>query len=298
MAGQDRDGFLSSISSQALIGRGAAGNIALTTGRLILTDGAQIDGSTQANGRGGNIAIRGQQIDLSKRGTISARSAGKGDAGNIRIQADETFHNQNGAVTTTAEQSGGGQIELRAGRLVHLRDSEVTTSVQGGGGDAGNLTVDAPFIVAGGSQLVAKAFGGRGGNIRINAEVFLADPASRVDASSTLGISGTVDIQAPVTNLSGLVTPLPPEFAPATALLRDRCAARLREGAVSSFVERGRDGVPATPEGVLPSRLSSGSAGMASPTSETAVSRPGWSPSGRQRACAGPAAASARTAPR
>jgi hypothetical protein len=105
--------------------------------------------------------------------------------------------------------------------------------------------------------------------------VFLADPESRVSASSALGIAGTVDIQAPVSNLSGLVTPLPPEFAPATAFLRDRCAARLREGAVSSLVERGRDGVPANPEGVLPNRLYSGSAGAAGSTSDTAVARRG-----------------------
>jgi hypothetical protein len=83
----------------------------------------------------------------------------------------------------------------------------------------------------------------------------LADPESGVSASSALGIAGTVDIQAPVTNLSGLVAPLPPEFAQVAALLRDQCVARLREGAVSSLVERGRDGMPASPEGVLPSRL-------------------------------------------
>jgi hypothetical protein len=57
------------------------------------------------------------------------------------------------------------------------------------------------------------------------------------------------------------------------ALLRDRCAARLREGAVSSLVERGRDGVPATPEGVLPSRLYRRIPGMAKPTSEKADSQ-------------------------
>src|SRR5262249_16772663 len=48
---------------------------------------------------------------------------------------------------------------------------------------------------------------------------------------------------------------LPQQFAQAAALLRNRCAARLQEGNVSSLVERGRDGVPANPDGVLPSRL-------------------------------------------
>ena len=44
-------------------------------------------------------------------------------------------------------------------------------------------------------------------------------------------------------------------FAPAAELLRDLCAAQLHEGNVSSLVARGRVGMPASPEGILPSRL-------------------------------------------
>ena len=56
-------------------------------------------------------------------------------------------------------------------------------------------------------------------------------------------------------NLSRLVTPLPPDFASAASLLRDRYAAQLQEGVVSSLIARGRTSVSATPEGILPSRL-------------------------------------------
>jgi hypothetical protein len=84
-----------------------------------------------------------------------------------------------------------------------------------------------------------------------------------VSASSTLGIDGQVDIRAPVTNLSGVVSPLPSGFAPSTTLLYDRCAARLQEGRVSSFVKRGRAGVPAAPGGVLPGIPDNGRHGMA-----------------------------------
>ena len=79
--------------------------------------------------------------------------------------------------------------------------------------------------------------------------------SSQVQAASELGIDGQVDIRAPVTPFSGLVPPLPQTFGPADMVLRDRCAARLRQGVVSSLVERGRDGMPVTPTGVLPSRL-------------------------------------------
>jgi large exoprotein involved in heme utilization and adhesion len=125
----------------------------------------------------------------------------------------------------------------------------------GRGGDAGNLTLEAPFVVADGSQIVANAFGGRGGNILINAGVFLADPASLVSASSQLGLPGTVDIQAPVTSLSGTLAPLPQAFVNVAALLPARCAARLSGGQASSLVLGGRDGLPVEPGGVLPSPL-------------------------------------------
>src|SRR6266508_3508374 len=94
-----------------------------------------------------------------------------------------------------------------------------------------------------------------GGNIRIDAGVFLADPASLVSASSALGIQGTVDIRAPVTSLSGAVAPLPQAFVSAAALLPAQCAARLSGGRYSSLVLGGRDGLPLDPGGVLPSPL-------------------------------------------
>jgi hypothetical protein len=98
--------------------------------------------------------------------------------------------------------------------------------VAGGGEDAGNITLDALFVILDGSQIIANAFEGMGGNIRIGADVFLADPASRVEASSALGIQGTVDIQTPVTSLGGTLAPLPQAFVNVAALLPARCAAR------------------------------------------------------------------------
>jgi hypothetical protein len=205
--------------------------------------------------RGGDIQVAAPHIELRDGGTISTNSGGDGAAGSIVIQAGETFRSRNGRVRTQTLGSGGGTITLQAGRLVQLRDSELTTSVRGGAGDAGNLTLDAPFVVAEGNQISANAFGGMGGNIRLSSEVFLADAASRVDASSTLGINGMVDIRAPVTSLGGTLAPLPQAFVNVAALLPAQCAARLRGGKASSLVLGGRDGLPADPGGVLPSPL-------------------------------------------
>jgi large exoprotein involved in heme utilization and adhesion len=118
------------------------------------------------------------------------------------LQANEVFWSRRGAVTTAADQADGGNIELTSGSRVELRDSQVTATVKTGVGKGGNIAIDPQFVILQGSQVRADAFGGPGGNVRIVAEVFLADPASQVSASSALGINGVVNIQAPVTNIS------------------------------------------------------------------------------------------------
>jgi filamentous hemagglutinin family protein len=234
---------------------GDAGNLVLEVGRLTLTGKATIESSTTGSGRGGNIRIVAREIQLHDEALITASSTGKGTAGMIRIQASETFRSQKGRVTTSSTQSGGGVIELRVGRLMELHDSQITTAVQGGGGDAGNLTIEAPFVVAEGSRIIANAFEGMGGNIRIRAKVFVADPGSQVEASSTLGISGMVDITGAVTGLTWSVAPLPQTFVHIAELLPVRCAARAPGGRYSSLVLSGREGLPLEPDGALPSPL-------------------------------------------
>jgi large exoprotein involved in heme utilization and adhesion len=285
IAGSDRQGFLSGLFSSAQIGSGQAGNLSVSTplltlsdgglivadtlstssgnagnievraGRLTLSGGGQISSSTSSSGRGGDVTVATDHIELSSGGAISARSFGLGNAGNIVIQADQIFQSRNGAVTTEAEQADGGNIQLTAGSQVELRDSQITATVKTGVGKGGNILIDPQFVILQRGQVRADAFGGPGGNVRIVAGVFLADPASKVSASSELGINGVVNIQAPVTSLSGAVAPLPQEFAAAAELLRDRCAGRLREGRVSRLVLGGRDGVPSEPGSLLLSPL-------------------------------------------
>jgi large exoprotein involved in heme utilization and adhesion len=84
---------------------------------------------------------------------------------------------------------------------------------------------------------------------------FLASPESVVDASSTKGINGTVDIRAPISSVRGASTPLQGNFLSVETLLRDRCEARLRGEKSSSFVVSGRDGLPIRPGSVLPSPI-------------------------------------------
>jgi hypothetical protein len=210
----------------------------------------------RSSGVGGDITLQAREIRLTEGASISAISSGTGDAGRLTMTATERFRSDHSTVTTAAIQASGGTIALSAGSRIQLRDSALTTSVRGGAETVGgDLTMGAPVVIVEGSQILATAVEGHGGTIGIGAQIFLADPASLVSASSALGISGTVDIQAPVTTLSGTLAPLPQAFVSATALLPVGCAARFRGGHTSSLVLGWRGGLPADPSGVLPSPL-------------------------------------------
>jgi large exoprotein involved in heme utilization and adhesion len=239
-------------------GSGRAGDVTVTADDFIAisSQGSGFFTTAEGSGQGGDIALRARHLQLTAGAVIAAESSGTGNAGNITLTTSDTFLSQHSTVTTEALQADGGNITVTAPTLVRLRDSTLTATVGGGPQTVGgNITIDPAFVIVQNSQVIANAFTGRGGNIQITAGVVLADPASVVSASSALGISGTVDIQAPVTSVSGSIGPLPQMFVPAAELLRERCAGRLRAGRVSSFVLAGRDGVPAEPEGGLPSPL-------------------------------------------
>jgi hypothetical protein len=272
---------------------GAAGTVQVQARDVVLSDGAQISSTrgpgqgetvavsaanaltltgqqsglrttAEGSGQGGDIVLQARVAHLTEGAAISAQCSGTGKAGTLRLQVQEQFRSANSTVTTAADRSGGGDITIEAG-VVHLTDSSVTAAAKGTGVDSngGNVTIRSGAIALNHSQVKASALRGHGGKISIGSPggVLLTDagtcPArSCLDASAgDPELSGTVEVSAPETEVREAVTPLPHTFASAATLLRDRCAARLHEGIVSSLVERGRDGVPASPDGPLPSRL-------------------------------------------
>ncbi len=252
---------------------GRAGTITITASGDVTSDAGTITTSAEGN-RGGDISITAGNIRFSNGTLINANSngpltvtklvldangqlvtqvVGEGNAGNIRITSGSTVLMEQSSVTTEATRASGGQITINAPRMIRLINSPISTSVAGAAGDSngGNISIDPDFVILRNSPILARAVAGSGGAIGITAGLFLADPSSIVDASSTLGVSGTVQINAPINNLSSVVARLPESLLAVQALLRASCAAKLAQGSTSSFVERGRDGIPAGPDGLL-----------------------------------------------
>jgi large exoprotein involved in heme utilization and adhesion len=255
-----------SISNQALATD--AGPVSIFAQALSMDNGS-INASTRGLGDGGDIVLNVGSVDLRNGAIISSQSLAKGNAGSINITAADQLVMTDSKITTAATQADGGSITMKAGKLIHLTDSEITSSV--GNPDikttiGGNIFIDPDLVVLQNSKILANAFAGTGGNIDIVAGLLLRDSASIIDASSKEGVSGTIDIQAPIVDLSGSLVPLSQNFLNVGALLASRCAARVAGGSTSSsFVVAGRDGVPAEPGGLLPSPVSpTGAVGVAS----------------------------------
>jgi large exoprotein involved in heme utilization and adhesion len=238
------------ISSQA--SDSDAGQINITTNTFTLNN-SSIATNTQGQGRAGDIVLDAGSVGFSNGALINSSSTGTGNAGNITINSKSSVILQDSSITTTSDLSSGGQVTITAPQMVQLTNSKITTSVAGSDADTagGNISIDPQFVVLNSSQILATAFAGTGGNISIVSNVFLSSADSVVDATSQLGISGTVNIQSPVQNISGELTPMPQEFSSAAALLAQQCAARVADGKFSTFVVTGREGLPVEPGGFL-----------------------------------------------
>jgi filamentous hemagglutinin family protein len=246
--GRGADGKPSRIITDTF-GPGTAGNILVSAGSLVL-DGGLISSSADSGSTGaaGTIQVTAGSVQLASGGRISVQSQGTGNAGSIVIDAGQRLELSGGSsITTEALSADGGDIHISALNMVFLRDSRITTSVGSGAGNGGNITIDPTFVILENSQIIANAFGGNGGNISIVSDVFLKDSASVVQASSQLGISGTVLISAPQSNLGSGLAVLPSAFFDASALMRESCAARAGRSA-NSFVPAGRGGLAAQPD--------------------------------------------------
>jgi hypothetical protein len=241
---------------------GRGGDVILNVASASLKNEATINSSASNTGFAGNINIRASgSVTMTNGSTIVASSTGTGNAGDISINSKEvpgnTFEMQNSTINTSAVLADGGNIGIFATNMVHLTDSIITSSV---GNETktdtlgGNVTIDPQFVILQNSQVRANAFAGSGGAIDITAtSAFIADPSSIVSASSTLGVSGTINIQSPVQNVGGELAALSQELSSVGALLAQQCAARAADGKFSTFVIAAREGLPVEPGGFLAS---------------------------------------------
>ncbi|NEP02950.1 MAG: filamentous hemagglutinin N-terminal domain-containing protein, partial [Symploca sp. SIO2E9] len=196
----------SSLEAQAVAGStGNAGNLTISTPRLLIAEGAQVSNSTLAPGAGGNLTINASELvevtgtsangEFLSRLSARANQGSTGNAGNLTISSPKLLIAEGAVVSTSTLGSGdGGNLTINASELVEV----IGTSADGeprsfliaqvnpdSTGNAGNLTITTPkLLIAEGSQVSTSTSGsGDGGILTINATELVEVTGTSADSS-------------------------------------------------------------------------------------------------------------------
>ncbi|MDM8515914.1 CHAT domain-containing protein [Desulfobacterales bacterium HSG16] len=238
---------------------GTAGEIEINSGSINIADSGKISASSAGGGKGGSILVKSKNFSMNNKGSISSASLstidGAGRAGTVSIFADDNIHLKNeSAITTEAKNAGGGQMTIEAGNRIYLSHSETTTSVRLGAGNGGDINVGADFLILNDADVIARAYEGTGGNIYIKSDHFIRSPDAVVDASSKLGIDGSIYIESPEVDLGSDMSILPSNFLDAGKWMKQPCSARSGETA-SRLIYNIKAGLGPHPDDMLTSTI-------------------------------------------
>jgi large exoprotein involved in heme utilization and adhesion len=239
-----------------------AGNITLTLTEslFIAGDGSGLFANTEANstGDGGNITVNSPLINLEDNAAIAVSSLGEGIGGDIKLTAN-TLNLDDSDITAQTLSTDGGNITLNIleSLTLILNNSSNITATAGTAssrGDGGNIVINSPFILSIPSNpfntITANAFQGNGGNINITTNAIFGGQFLIIDASSQFGLDGEVIINSPEVEPTGGLVEISANFIDAESLIaKNACALSADKiAAGSSFVIKGKGGLPATPE--------------------------------------------------
>ncbi|WP_414543903.1 filamentous hemagglutinin N-terminal domain-containing protein [Nostoc sp. CCY0012] len=197
-----------------------AGDITLNvTEEMVVNEASTVINSvlSEATGKGGNINITSGSLLVTDGGLLNANTYGQGNAGNININVRDnvSFNGEgsdgNSSGARSAAELGavgnGGNIEISAGSLSVTKGAElvVLTRVQG---NAGNININARDTVSFNgkrsngflsvaSSTVEKGAEGNGGNINIHTGSLFLTNAGLLNASTYgQGDAGNININA------------------------------------------------------------------------------------------------------
>ncbi|MFP4122308.1 two-partner secretion domain-containing protein [Coleofasciculus sp.] len=252
-------------------GTGNPANITLRNlNSLNLSNNSSISASTQT-GQAGSVSINDEENPAASvtlnNSRISAQATGdKGNAGNVMINAETLFLN-NGEITAETRGNGqGANITLNLTDWLRLENESLISAEAFGDADGGNITINLTtnrgFLFArpsnrNGSDIIAKADQGTGGNITITAPLGIYGIEERkaidgnrtndIDASSEFGAPGQITINSLVIDPSQGLIELPTDTA---APQLDQTCSPTGSGN-NEFTVTGRDGLPPSPTDIL-----------------------------------------------
>ncbi|WP_341528663.1 filamentous hemagglutinin N-terminal domain-containing protein [Nostoc sp. UHCC 0302] len=195
--------------------KGAAGDVTIETGRLIVENGGNIAASAREGsaGIGGNLEVTADLIKLSGSplpkfpSGLFAQTYGSNDAGSLTIKTRQLIV-QDGAQIVAGTQPGsqgnGGTLSINASDFIELSGkAPVGDNTSGlfarslGSGDAGSISITTEQLnVRDQAQVTVSALeGGNAGNLLIIADEIRLDREGKLLAQTTSGNGGNIKLQ-------------------------------------------------------------------------------------------------------
>ncbi|GAA6619195.1 filamentous hemagglutinin N-terminal domain-containing protein [Scytonema sp. NUACC26] len=234
----------------------------------------------EATGKAGNLAVTTQRLNVKNGAEVTVSSTGSGQAGNLEIIARSLTLDNEGKLIGKTASADGGNIALNLRNLLLLRrNSEISTSAGTAfaGGNGGAIAIDIPdgFIVtvpSENSDITANAFSGKGGSVTIDATgIFGLVQRSRDELEQLLGttdptqldpsllptnditaisrqnpsLNGQVIINTPDVDPNRGLVQLPTE--PVNVEVVQGCQAGGQQSSSVAFFNTGRGGLPVNP---------------------------------------------------
>ncbi|HAX89879.1 MAG TPA: hypothetical protein DCY91_27360 [Cyanobacteria bacterium UBA11370] len=250
-------------------GEGRSGDVIVTSSGNLTFNNSSIESDTKGSDQAGNVTITSPGEVTFNDSQIIANTSSTGTAGNVTITANSLVLNQGELTaetgpTTSNQQNEGANITLTISESLLLQNESLISARATGNANGGNIRINTGVLTAlppeenNGSDIIASAKDGDGGNISINAqgifrieerEANRGNMTNDIDATSQSGSSGQVNIITFIDPSQGL-NQLPSNFTDSTQEFDRTCTPQANNNA-NQFIITGRGGIPSSPDDIL-----------------------------------------------
>jgi filamentous hemagglutinin family protein len=202
---------LSQLSTQAF-GGGDAGELKVTTGRLILRNGGQISSSTRNAGNGGSVFVdASDSVEVSGQGEITdgtvvssglfAETAGPsvtGNGGVLRINTGRLVVQDSGIISVAAVEGSIGQagtLDINVSESVEVKGiGSSVLALSQSSKPAGDLKISTDKLsIRDGAEVSVRSLGtGDAGNLDFTANSMRLENGGKLTATSAVGEGGNI----------------------------------------------------------------------------------------------------------
>jgi filamentous hemagglutinin family protein len=212
LSGIAPDGRVSSALGTSTFSAADAGSLTISTGRLILRDGAGAFASAEGSGNGGTLSVNASE-SIAISGSASQgrfRPSGlfatsgsdllpqeaTGRGGDLQVNTRDLIVRDGGQISVNSVEAGDAGTLFVDAEMIRLENGgQINGATAAGSG--GNLTLEARQIqLRDRSQITTDAGSSNGGNIAIAADTLIALENSDITANAREGRGGRVTIAA------------------------------------------------------------------------------------------------------